>query len=126
MLLLSILAVCAVQISVNAYSLTDEYNADNFFGENNFRFYEGWDRFTLGLADYVNKTEAEKLELAKLVDGKVYLGVDATQTLSSLKPGKGNGRKSVRLEGSKTIDNGLVIADFAHLPAGACGMWPAL
>jgi hypothetical protein len=74
----------------------------------------------------VPKEEAVELGLAKKMDNKVYLGVDTKSKLDSPKPGEGHGRKSVRLEGVHRLDNGLIIAYFEHLPAKACGQWPAL
>ena len=59
--------------------------------------------------------------LARIVDGKVFLGVD-NNTIVNSKPG----RKSVRLEGFYSFERGLLIADFDHLPGNACGIWPAL
>jgi hypothetical protein len=35
------------------------------------------------------------------------------------------GRSSVRLEGKVAYTKGLFVADIAHMPGNACGMWPA-
>lgn len=53
----------------------------------------------------------------------MYLGVDHDNKVDA----KGiQGRKSVRLESKDEFGQGLLIADFEHLPASACGTWPAL
>lgn len=36
-----------------------------------------------------------------------------------------NGRASVRVESKKSWNHGLFIADIHHMPASACGIWPA-
>lgn len=41
--------------------------------------------------------------------------------MTSTKPG----RRSVRLESRQTFDQGILITDFAHIPIGVCGSWPA-
>ena len=124
-ILRTLLAAASVLCLTTGYELKAEYNASNFFDNGSFRFYNGWDQFTQGMALYVSKEEATSLGLARIDDGKVHLGVDTTQVLPPQEPGEGYGRKSVRLEGVQTFDNGLFIADFEHLPSG-CGMWPAL
>ena len=114
-------------IGSTAYGLKSKYDSTNFFDSTSFSFYDGWDTFTDGLALYQPKEQATSSGLAKLIyDKKVYLGVDTTDKLKSSTAGAGNGRKSVRLEGTETFDNGLFVADFDHLPANACGQWPAL
>ncbi|KAJ4507934.1 hypothetical protein HRR88_006617 [Exophiala dermatitidis] len=47
------------------------------------------------------------------------MGVDNTNTAS------GRGRNSIRISSKKTYNHGLIILDLAHMPAGACGTWPA-
>ena len=59
--------------------------------------------------------------MAKIVDGKVRLGVDSTNKYSTTS----TGRKSLRLQSWGYFDNGLLVADFAHIPVAGCGMWPA-
>jgi hypothetical protein len=124
-ILRTLLAVTSVICLTAGYELKAEYNASNFFDDSSFHFYDGWDQFTQGPALYVSKEEATSLGLARIEDGRVRLGVDTTQVLTPQEPGEGYGRKSVRLEGVQTFNNGLFIADFDHLPSG-CGMWPAL
>ena len=118
------LAIAPLIYHATGYGLKAKYDASNFFDEDSFLFYNGWDVFTKGLALYLPKEEANSLGIARIEDDKVYLGVD-TENTSSQEPGEGNGRKSVRLEDTQTFDNGLFVADFDHLPSG-CGMWPAL
>ncbi|KAH6851998.1 concanavalin A-like lectin/glucanase domain-containing protein [Alternaria alternata] len=124
-ILQTLLTVASVASLATGYELKATYDASNFFDDSSFRFYNGWDKFTHGLAFYVSKEEATELGLARIEDGKVRLGVDTNQVLTPKEPGEGYGRKSIRLEGVQTFDNGLFIADFDHLPSG-CGMWPAL
>jgi hypothetical protein len=66
--------------------------------------------------------EALSSGLAKINDGKVRLGVDSKNTYSKTS----SGRKSLRLQSWGYFDNGLLVADFAHVPVAGCGMWPAL
>ena len=121
-----LLALASVTHFTGVYELKAKYDASNFFAADSFRFHEGNDATTHGLAEYVSKDEAMPLKLANTDGGKVFLRVDTVTTLQSTIPGPGNGRKSVRLEGVAEMSTGLVIADFDHLPAGACGQWPAL
>lgn len=39
--------------------------------------------------------------------------------------GNGAGRPSVRIASKQAFTHGLFIGDFAHIPAGVCGTWPA-
>lgn len=66
--------------------------------------------------------EAQQLGLMRSQDNKMYLGVDTWSYLST----SGPGRKSVRAQSKTTYNKALIIADFAHVPASACGTWPAL
>ena len=124
-ILQTLLTVASVASLATGYELKATYDASNFFDDSSFRFYNGWEKFTHGLAFYISKEEATELGLARIEDGKVRLGVDTNQVLTPKEPGEGYGRKNIRLEGVQTFDNGLFIADFDHLPSG-CGMWPAL
>jgi hypothetical protein len=121
-----ILAIASLLYLTPGYELKANYNASNFFDESSFLFYDGYDKFTDGIALYVPKKEAMSLGLAHYQDDQVYLGVDNTNILADSTAGPGKGRKSIRLEGVQTFDNGLIIADFEHLPSGGCGQWPAL
>lgn len=117
----AVLALLSIVCFTEAYDLEAKYDASNFFKPSSFKFYEGYDEPTHGLANYVSKDEATRLGLAQNSTGKVYLGVDSSTVLSSPASGPDKGRKSIRLEGIETIDNGLVIVDLDHLPAGTCG-----
>ncbi|KAF2641542.1 hypothetical protein P280DRAFT_426200 [Massarina eburnea CBS 473.64] len=65
------------------------------------------------------KPLALSTNLARYTNTKqIYLGVD--NVTNSINP-----RASLRLESKKTFDHGLLVADFAHLPAKGCGMWPS-
>ncbi len=114
-------------VSTNAYVLNTTYDASNFFNESSFSWYDGWDIFNKGLVNYLSKDKALAAGIVKITpQNQIYLGVDYTTKLTSATPGPGNGRSSVRLLSNLAIDNGLIIADFAHLPANACGTWTAL
>ncbi len=60
--------------------------------------------------------------LLKIVRNKLYLGVDHTNVLNT----SIQGRNAIRLESKDVYNSGLLIADFAHMPANQCGVWPAL
>jgi hypothetical protein len=107
--------------SIGAYNLNTTLDASNFLGS--FGFIETHDKYTGGCASYVSKHEAVAMGLAKVIDNQVYLGVDNNSIIDVTPQGR---RKSVRLESHDTMDSGIIIADFKHLPANACGMWPAL
>lgn len=47
------------------------------------------------------------------------MGVDSTNAAS------GRGRDSIRISSKKSYNHGLFVLDLAHMPAGACGTWPA-
>jgi hypothetical protein len=60
--------------------------------------------------------------LAKIVDNKAHVGVDTNNTYDL----GSTGRKSVRLQSYGNFDQGLLVADLAHVPVAGCGQWPAL
>ncbi|KAM0712349.1 hypothetical protein Q7P37_011444 [Cladosporium fusiforme] len=99
------------------YVLEDDYTANgNFFDQ--FQFYNDSDP-THGFVDYVQRDSAESAGLINNNYGKVYMGVDHTNVASK------RGRPAVRIESTKTYDNGLVVIDIEHMPGGICGTWPA-
>ncbi|KAJ4300829.1 hypothetical protein N0V90_002917 [Kalmusia sp. IMI 367209] len=104
---------------VGAYQLTKSYTADNFL--DSFEFYEGKDKFGSGNAQYLSKDNAQSAGLAKIQDGKVYLGADSTNVVGDANAG----RPSIRLTSVDAWNGGLLVADFEHFPAKGCGMWPA-
>ncbi|KAJ5505727.1 hypothetical protein N7453_004684 [Penicillium expansum] len=97
------------------YTLTNSYDATNFFDGFEFRNGSG----SGGFAKYVDAATAEAKSLAGIRDGKVYLGVDNT-TKNTI-----GGRQSVRVISKNVWTNGVYIADIAHMPGNACGVWPA-
>lgn len=109
------LACASSVIAQEAYTLKESYDTTNFFQK--FNFFNEKDPNN-GHVRYVNKADAEKYKLIRTDKDDVYIGVDATS-------GYEEGRRSVRLESRNTYNKGLIIADFSHLPAKACGAWPA-
>ncbi|KAK4865011.1 hypothetical protein LT330_001634 [Penicillium expansum] len=97
------------------YTLTNSYDATNFFDGFEFRTGSG----SGGFAQYVDAATAEAKSLAGIRDGKVYLGVDNTTENTT------GGRQSVRVISKNVWTNGVYIADIAHMPGNACGVWPA-
>ncbi|EXJ60435.1 endo-1,3(4)-beta-glucanase [Cladophialophora yegresii CBS 114405] len=109
---LSILAASASA----SYVLEDDYSSDVF--ADMFDFFTGNDP-TNGYVNYISYDQATSAGLYKADNGSVYMGVDATNVAT------GRGRDSVRISTKKVYNHGLVILDLAHMPAGACGSWPA-
>jgi hypothetical protein len=107
--------------SAQAYELDKKFDSSNFL--DSFDFIETHDKYTGCCASYVSKEDATSMGLARTIGDQVYLGVDNSSIYNVMPDG---GRKSVRLEGYDTIDSGIIVADFEHLPANACGMRPAL
>ncbi|CAI6334847.1 unnamed protein product [Periconia digitata] len=113
-------ALISSTVAQAPYGLKWNFNSTNFFDE--FQFVESPDTaFTNGFANYVGQDEAVGSGLAKIANNKVRLGVDTTNTYAA----SSTGRKSVRLQSWGYFDNGLLVADFEHVPAAGCGMWPA-
>lgn len=71
---------------------------------------------------YKSKADAAALGLFAVdpQTGVVRLGVDSKNVYDI-----GEGRPSIRLESKQTYNHGLFIADFLHMPASECGVWPA-
>ncbi|OAP61863.1 hypothetical protein AYL99_04066 [Fonsecaea erecta] len=109
------LAILASAASA-AYVLEDDYSASAFASM--FDFFTDNDP-TNGYVNYISYDEAESSGLYKIDNGTVYMGVDSTNVAS------GRGRDSLRLSTKKSYNHGLIILDLAHMPAGACGTWPA-
>lgn len=70
--------------------------------------------------DYVDESTAESAGLIYASGDATYIGVDHTSIAS------GSGRQSVRLTSNAAYTHGLFVLDLAHMPASACGSWPAL
>ncbi|KIW98599.1 uncharacterized protein Z519_00260 [Cladophialophora bantiana CBS 173.52] len=109
------LAVLASAASA-AYLLEDDYSSSSF--ADMFDFFTGNDP-TNGYVNYISYDQATSSGLYQADNGTVYMGVDSTNVAS------GRGRDSIRLSTKKTYNHGLVILDLEHMPAGACGTWPA-
>ncbi|KAJ4299304.1 hypothetical protein N0V90_004548 [Kalmusia sp. IMI 367209] len=102
------------------YQVKWDYSGSSFF--DNFEFINAPDTsFTQGFAQYVSQDEATSLGLASIVDNKAHIGVDTNNTYDL----GSTGRKSVRLQSYGFFDQGLLVADFAHVPVAGCGQWPA-
>ncbi|KIV86318.1 hypothetical protein PV11_01936 [Exophiala sideris] len=99
-----------------SYVIQDDYSSSSFASM--FDFFTDADP-TNGYVNYIDYNTAETNGLYKIQDGAVYMGVDSTNTAS------GRGRDSIRIASKNTYEHGLVILDLAHMPAGACGTWPA-
>ncbi|KAJ4291122.1 hypothetical protein N0V90_010320 [Kalmusia sp. IMI 367209] len=100
-----------------AYTLKDDLSYKNFF--QNFNFFSGPDP-TQGFVQYQTQEAAIQNEYVGYFDDtqSVYLGVD-------YKEKDPNGRKSVRVESTKSWNQGLLVADIRHMPDSTCGSWPA-
>lgn len=118
------------QRSLASYSLLDNYSGNSFFP--GFDFFTGPDP-TSGFVTYVSQAVAVREKLINVfpastlfLNSSVYIGVDHTAVLNASATTLGSGRASIRLESKKTYKTGsLIIADFAHMPGGICGTWPA-
>ncbi|OCL08148.1 glycoside hydrolase family 16 protein [Glonium stellatum] len=111
-------ATLFMRFATASYVLSKTYDQTNFFDSFAFRDFPDP---TKGFVTYVDKATALSAGLAKIVNGKVYLGADNTTVLSP----QGPGRRSVRLESIDTFNNGLLVGDFDHMPGNACGIWPS-
>ncbi|EXJ92121.1 endo-1,3(4)-beta-glucanase [Capronia epimyces CBS 606.96] len=110
------LALLAATTATASYVLEDDYSSSSFASM--FDFYTGADP-TNGYVNYITQDEAQSSGLYKIDNGAVYMGVDSTNVAS------GSGRDSIRISSKKSYNHGLIILDLAHMPAGACGTWPA-
>lgn len=72
--------------------------------------------------NYVDSSTAQSDQLIRTVGDALYVGVDNSTLLNY---GTTTGRNSVRLTGNPSYQGGLFIADFAHMPGNACGVWPS-
>ncbi|KAK2609422.1 hypothetical protein N8I77_002919 [Diaporthe amygdali] len=113
-----------------AFNLIRTYSGSNFLGQFDFRDTAYFHSIgipsgdpTNGFVDYQSASAASSKGLTRVQsNGQVYLGVDYTSTLST----SAQGRASIRLESKDTYGPGtLLVADIAHMPANACGVWPS-
>lgn len=102
-----------------AYSLAHSYSGESLVS--GFNFVSEADP-SHGFVSYKSKRDAADLGLFKVdpLTGVVRLGVDH-QNLYGLD----QGRPSVRIESKESFNQGLFVADFLHMPASECGLWPA-
>ncbi|PHH70683.1 hypothetical protein CDD80_5796 [Ophiocordyceps camponoti-rufipedis] len=99
-----------------AYSLNVTYDQSNFF--QSFNFFTGQDP-THGFVEFVDEATARQAGLLGNSSSNIIMGVDH-QTVNPP-----NGRRSVRVESKQSFTRGLFVADIAHMPGSACGVWPA-
>jgi hypothetical protein len=109
-------ALLGAAAGVQAYTLHDNFDKDNFFHE--FEFFTSRDP-TNGFVQYSSAKDANSKSLAGFAQEGVYLGVDYTTVNPSA------GRASVRVTSKKSYDGGLFIADFQHMPGSTCSYWGA-
>ncbi|TLD37930.1 glycoside hydrolase family protein [Venturia nashicola] len=102
------------------YAQSDIYQGHTFFDR--FDFFTDADP-TEGYVDYKSRADAKNLGLISSTDTTATWGVGG----GVLDPNDNTvrGRASVRLEGKTSYTKGLFIADIAHMPGNACGIWPA-
>lgn len=79
-------------------------------------------RLLTHLYSYQNQTAALDMGLVSISSNNhVKLGVDSSNVYQTTD----TGRPSVKLTSKQGWTHGLFIADFDHMPASACGTWPA-
>ena len=102
-----------------SYSLANSYAGNNLIS--GFDFFHGQD-LNNGFVKYQSEEDAKAMGLWSIdsATNAVRLGVDDT----NIYPLSG-GRPSIRLESKEAYNHGLFIADFSHMPASQCGVWPA-
>lgn len=125
----------------STYALSYEYSGTNFF--------DGWDFYSVsettpifeaantrkgrdptgGLVTYYSRSSAQLTGLISSSEsGPAYMGVNYVDTIpfnNLTGQANGAGRPSVRIASKQAFTHGLFIGDFAHIPAGICGTWPA-
>ncbi|KIJ32684.1 glycoside hydrolase family 16 protein [Sphaerobolus stellatus SS14] len=123
---LVVLAAVPFLVPKHSYTLTWELKGDDFFNEFDF-----WDSGNVSdptadstyptAAYYMPKEAAQNQSLAYVTgQGNFRLGVDSTFTYHGL-----DLRPSVRITSHKTIQQGLIIIDAAHV-AYALTAWPSI
>ncbi|KAG9228975.1 glycoside hydrolase family 16 protein [Amylocarpus encephaloides] len=100
------------------YKLVHNYDKSNWF--TSFK-YNTINDPTEGTVDYIGLAESQKSGLSRIVGNQVYLGVDNTSIVDA----SSRGRKSMLLTSFDEFKYGILIGDFAHMPASDCGTWPA-
>jgi hypothetical protein len=101
------------------YSISRSWNGPQIFDDFDFVTHDDPNG---GYVNYVDKPVATEQGLASISNGAAIIKVDnTTQNVS------GRGRNSVWLQSRDTFGAGtLLVASFAHVPSGACGVWPSL
>ncbi|MDI1488190.1 MAG: hypothetical protein OHK93_007464 [Ramalina farinacea] len=99
------------------YTIQDDYSAANFF--NMFTF-DTEDDPTHGYVNYIDQSTAQSSNLISTSNNQITIKSDSTTT-----PTTGRGRNSVRITSKTQYTHGLVVLDLEHMPASACGIWPA-
>lgn len=105
-----------VPFAVAQYSIADDYSGENFF---KLMTFDTEDDPTHGYVNYVDSGTAWNDGLVSVNKGAVTIKSDSTNIAS------GRGRNSVRMTSTKQYTHGLVVLDLEHMPASACGIWPA-
>ncbi|KAF2500098.1 hypothetical protein BU16DRAFT_601746 [Lophium mytilinum] len=98
------------------YSLVDDYTKEKFFP--GFDFFTGPDP-TSGFVQYQTLEQSIANQYIGYLNNSIYIGADYTNKTPQ-------GRPSVRVEGKKAYNQGLLVADVLHMPDSTCGSWPAL
>ncbi|KAH7039117.1 concanavalin A-like lectin/glucanase domain-containing protein [Macrophomina phaseolina] len=114
-LLYSLAAALLIHSTTAGYTLVRDYKPDTFF--DHFGFFDGEDP-THGTVEYQSRQGAEARHLISNTDTSVRIGVDSTNKVPDLRP-------SVRIFSNETFNQGILLVDVKHMPAG-CGTWPAL
>ncbi|KAH3755912.1 glycoside hydrolase family 16 protein [Pelomyxa schiedti] len=102
-------------VGAASYSLVDSHIGNNFF--DGFSFYSDDDP-TNGYVYYTTAQEAWSWGLVSTTSSQATIKADSWSVSS------GSGRASVRIESTKTWNQGIFAIDLDHMPAG-CGTWPA-
>ncbi|KAF2175543.1 glycoside hydrolase family 16 protein [Zopfia rhizophila CBS 207.26] len=103
-------------LSAAKYTLKDDLSHKNFFP--NFELFNGPDP-TKGFVQYQSLGQAIENQYISYINKSVYLGVDFQNKTPE-------GRPSIRVEGTKRYNKGLLVADINHMPGSICGTWPAM
>eukprot|EP01084_Bolivina_argentea_P193405 331812_1 len=117
MLVVIILTIISTYAPYNChagYNLVDSYSGNNFFSQ--FKFETG------GYGGYswmVNQSYAEQLNIAKVQNNQVYIGVDTSMIIEPGYPG----RPSINIRSNTVYNGGLFITSLQHMPVG-CGTQP--
>ncbi|VDC06068.1 unnamed protein product [Peniophora sp. CBMAI 1063] len=106
-------------VAGKAYTLTDNFQGNDFLNSNNFEFIT--EDPSGGYVNYVNSAAAQSEGLVSVSGTSFKMGVDYQKVPSA----SASGRDSVRLQSIKQWEYHVSIYNVAHMPTG-CGTWPAL